>query len=80
MAKARAQDPNLDPAVDSLTDKQADALASDGGTDEPTDVKKGQLTGNVVKNGVVYPRGTKASELDLSDEEKARLERLDLIA
>jgi len=36
------------------------------------------LTGRVIQGGKVYEPGTKVSDLDLSDEEKARLERLDL--
>lgn len=75
----RPADPNLDPKADDLTDEQAAAPADPPAEEEAVEPKKGQLTGNVIKDGTSYPPGTKASELDLSDEEKARLDRLGLI-
>lgn len=37
------------------------------------------LLGRVVKGGKTYDAGTPASDLDLTDDEKARLERLELV-
>lgn len=46
----------------------------------PVDVKKGELTDSVIHGGETYPAGTKASDLDLTDDQTARLKRLGLIA
>lgn len=43
------------------------------------EVKRGELTGAVIKGGAVHLAGTKAAELDLTDSERGRLERLGLI-
>lgn len=47
---------------------------------EASEPKKGELTGSVLKDRVEYPAGTKVADLSLSADEKARLERLGLIA
>lgn len=75
MAARKAADVSVDESIAKTEEQEAPAAAP-----APDEVAKGELTGSVMKGGVEYPAGTKASELDLSKDERERLDRLGLIA